>query len=69
MCGFCTEFQSNCEISAFSSTILFPLILNAFCAGYSSVVYFYVKKDYSSSIIYLPIYILLTKRFAFYSSL
>ena len=66
MCGFCTEFQSNCEIDAISSTILFPLILNVFCTGYSYVVYFYVKKDYSSSIIYLSIFISLTKTFAFY---
>lgn len=69
MCGFCTEYQSNCEIYAISSTILFPLILNVFCTGYSCVVYFYMKKDYSFSIIYLSNYILFTKIFAFYSPL
>jgi len=68
MCGFCTEFQSSCKIYAISSTILFPVILNVSCTGYSCVVYFYVKKDYSFSIIYLWIYVLLTKIFSFYSS-
>lgn len=68
MCGFCTEFQSNCEVYALSSFILFPLFLNVFCTGYSCVVYFYVKRDYSFSLIYLSIYILLAKIFAFYSS-
>lgn len=68
MCGFCTEFQSNCEVYVPSSIISFPLFLNVFCTAYSCVVYFYVKRDYSFSLIYLSIYILLAKIFAFYSS-